>query len=377
MNSFAGQEGEEPQGPDSAFAFRDLFLLHPQPMWIFDLETRRFLAVNNAAVERYGYSRDEFLAMSIMDIRAPADAQALASYLPDYRDRPFGEAGIWRHRYKDGTVIHAQITTHRLVFQGRPARLIMSQDVTARVMADSRLRRAEALLRIAGRSARLGGWIVELKTRQAEFSDEVCSIHEVPPGYSPTVEEAIGFYPPAWRDRVTKVFADCAEHGTPFDEELELLTAKGRRIWVRTIGEAVRDADGAIVQVQGAFQDITEQKRQQILQDFETRILGLISAQATLNHVFDELIRGVEALLPGATASILTPTADRHALRQAAGENLPDRFVQSVEKWASASDTGAWAAALHRGEPVIAADIATDPLWQDIRQDAQIGRAHV
>ncbi len=124
----------------------------------------------------------------------------------------------------------------------------------------SRLQEAEALRVMAGRVAHFGGWIVELEPQRLIFSDEVCAIHELPPGTSPTLDEAISHYTAECRQRIRRAFQVCAATGTPFDEELELVTARGNHRWVRSIGEAVRDEHGIIHRVQGAFQDITRQK---------------------------------------------------------------------------------------------------------------------
>jgi PAS domain S-box-containing protein len=119
----------------------------------------------------------------------------------------------------------------------------------------------EALVRIAGYVAGLGGWSVDIADSRIAWSDEVCAIHEVAPGTSPTLGEAINFYAPEWRDTVTEAFDACSRVGTPFDLEMEIIGAKGRRSWVRAVGVPVRDEAGAIVRVQGAFQDINERKK--------------------------------------------------------------------------------------------------------------------
>jgi PAS domain S-box-containing protein len=142
--------------------------------------------------------------------------------------------------------------------------------ITERKRTEERLELSQMLLRMAARLGRMGAWSVELPARKVTFSDEACSIHEVPAGFAPTVEEAILFYAPEFRDTVTDTFAACVRDGTPFDIELQLITAKGRRVWVRSIGEAERDAAGAIRRVQGAFQDISERKAREA----ETRELA-------------------------------------------------------------------------------------------------------
>jgi len=141
--------------------------------------------------------------------------------------------------------------------------------VTLGLLLSSRLRRLEgelelqrtsALLNMAGQLGRFGGWKVDLPTMTVTWSDEVAVIHDRSPGHSPTVEEGISYYPPEWRDRIMACFQACATQGVPYDEEMEIITARGRRVWVHTRGEAVRDAAGKIVAVQGLFQDISERK---------------------------------------------------------------------------------------------------------------------
>jgi PAS domain S-box-containing protein len=133
-------------------------------------------------------------------------------------------------------------------------------DITDRKKAEEILKESYNILKITGEIAKLGGWIVDLKDHSSYWSNEVTAIHEVPIGYSPLVEEGIGFYAPEWRDKITEVFTNCELYGIPYDEEMQILTSKGKRVWVRTIGEAVKDSSGKIIKVQGAFQDITERK---------------------------------------------------------------------------------------------------------------------
>ncbi len=105
-----------------------------------------------------------------------------------------------------------------------------------RQVAEEKLRKSEALLRIAGRTAKLGGWSLELPEFRTTWSDEVCAIHEMPPGTVPTLEQAIGFYTPESLATIKQAVGACAEQGTPFDLELDIITAKGNRIGVRSIG---------------------------------------------------------------------------------------------------------------------------------------------
>src|SRR5206468_1623278 len=121
-------------------SFRLLFASNPHPMWVYDLETLRFLEVNAAAIAHYGYTRTEFLAMRITDIRPPEDVPALLANVEKGRVA-LQQTGQWRHRLKDGRLIDVEITSHRVPFGDRPGALVVAQDVTERKQLQDQLAR--------------------------------------------------------------------------------------------------------------------------------------------------------------------------------------------------------------------------------------------
>lgn len=133
---------------ESEQRYRLLFERHPLPMWVFDLETLRFLAVNESALRRYGYSRDEFLGMTIEHIRPESAAEALRAIIPG-ADTGLHQAGIFVHRLRDGALRQMDIISHSLQFDGRDARLVLAHDVTERLEAERALREREEQLRHA------------------------------------------------------------------------------------------------------------------------------------------------------------------------------------------------------------------------------------
>ena len=143
---------------------------------------------------------------------------------------------------------------------GRTRYLGTVQDVTEKVRREREAELNARLLQIASAVARIGGWTYDTAQGRVIWSDEVCRIHEVPAGTAPTVEEAIAYFVPESRARLRSLVEACLRDGTPYDEELGLVTARGRSVWVRSIGEPVRGADGAITGLQGAFQDITDKR---------------------------------------------------------------------------------------------------------------------
>jgi two-component system cell cycle sensor histidine kinase/response regulator CckA len=132
--------------------YRMLFEGHPQPMWLYDVKTLAFLQVNDAAVDRYGYSRDEFLAMTIKDIRPAQDVPKFleleALPLP-----AFDRSGPWRHLMKDGTVVEVLITSHTVAFAGHDARFVLAEDLSESQRLELELNQSRAR---AEASAELG-----------------------------------------------------------------------------------------------------------------------------------------------------------------------------------------------------------------------------
>jgi PAS domain S-box-containing protein len=128
---------------DSEERYRLLFECTPQPVWVYDEETLAFLAVNEAARLTYGYSREEFLTMTIADVRPGEDLPALLIGTTAGVEGPV-LTSPWRHRKKDGSLIYVEITSHPLLFAGRRARLVIATDVTDRKHRDEEQKRMHA-----------------------------------------------------------------------------------------------------------------------------------------------------------------------------------------------------------------------------------------
>jgi PAS domain S-box-containing protein len=144
---------------DSEQRYRSLFESNPHPMWVYDVETLRFLTVNDATLAAYGYSRGEFLAMTVKDIRPAEDVPSLLGAVNE-------SEGVhppmpWRHRLKDGSVIYVEITSHTLEYAGRRARMALAHDISERRLAQ------EALEQMNGTLERR----VEERTRELAISN--------------------------------------------------------------------------------------------------------------------------------------------------------------------------------------------------------------
>jgi PAS domain S-box-containing protein len=119
--------------------YRALFESNPQPMWVYDERTLRFLIVNDAAVHRYGYSRQEFSSMTIKNIRSSEEVPALLK--TTRQDGPgLSNSGVWRHRKKDGSIIDVEVSSYGLTFDGKRAQLVLAIDVTEKLKVQEVLR---------------------------------------------------------------------------------------------------------------------------------------------------------------------------------------------------------------------------------------------
>jgi len=127
--------------------YRMLFDNNPNPMLVYDKTSLKILAVNDAIVHHYGYSRDEFLTMSIKDMRPPEEIPVMLKVIGEAKNL-VRESGIWKHLKKDGTVLNVEITSHDITHQGHIARLVLINDVTERKKVEDALRGSEEIFRL-------------------------------------------------------------------------------------------------------------------------------------------------------------------------------------------------------------------------------------
>ncbi len=226
-----------------------IVLLDPEGV-VIDCNQAHAKRLNIERENLIGKSVFELLPKDIAHLRKQAIKDVIQSGKPICRED--FRAGFWNEY-----TIHP-IVSHR----GKIDRVaVFSKDITSKKIADEQIKNNYSLLRIAGETAKFGGWIVDLEKSIVIWSDVVYKIHDVEPGFKPSLEKGISFYAPEWREKITEVFSNCVINGTPYDHEMEIITSKQRRLRIRTTGEAIRDQKGKIIKIQGSIQDISENKK--------------------------------------------------------------------------------------------------------------------
>lgn len=153
----------------SEAAYMRIFKENPQPMWVYDVHTFAFLEVNEAAIKKYGYNREEFLDMTILDIRPPEDAARLRNIEP--RTQSFSESGTWKHFRKDGSTVYVKLSLFRTRYQHHDAEIVSVWDVTDKHLADTELMQHKQLLHALVNSSDDLIWAVDKQQRLIAFND--------------------------------------------------------------------------------------------------------------------------------------------------------------------------------------------------------------
>jgi PAS domain S-box-containing protein len=226
-------------------------------MWVYDLETLTILAVNAAALGQYGYTREEFLCLTIADLRDSGDVAEMLADVHWARRGGRGAPRVWRHVRKDGEHIDVEVTAQSVEINGRAARLVMARDVTTERALNDAVRVRDEQLRQAHLLARLGTWEWNIATGVVLGSQELYELVEITAGEPLTYAGLLATVIDEDRVRVQRA-TEAAAAGGSLTTECRVHTGSGSVRWLHVQGRF--DATGPEARVIGVSQDITDRK---------------------------------------------------------------------------------------------------------------------
>jgi PAS domain S-box-containing protein len=242
--------------------YRTLFHSIPDPMFVFDPQALRFLAVNDAAIAKYGYSRAEFLQMSIHDIHQPEELPNSPCAAGDW-ESIFSRRQTWRHRKQPGDMIDVEITAHSLTLDRHPVCIVLARDVTDRRRAEAEVRRTTELLRVVTEGTPDAVFVKDHTGKYLLFNPAAARF------VGKRAEEVIGhddtaIFGPADAALVMELDRRVMAAEEPRTTE-ETLTAAGSTRTYLAMKAPYRDGNGRVVGTIGISRDITERKQSEAL----------------------------------------------------------------------------------------------------------------
>jgi PAS domain S-box-containing protein len=226
--------------------------------------------------------------------------------------------------------------------------------------------RQEAYLAEAQRLSHTGSFGWKPSTGEITWSEETFRIFQLDRAARPTVEQVLQRVHPQDAARVKEITERASQDGQAFELEYRLLMPDDLVKHVHVVAHASRDAAGELEFV-GAVKDVTEQQRARAALAGEKRLLEMIARGDPRAAILDALCLLVEELATGSLSSILLLDANAKCLRHGAAPSLPPAYTQAIDGIVIGPSVGSCGTAAYRAEPVMVADIATDPLWADFR----------
>jgi len=238
--------------------YRYLFDSNPFPMWVYDLKTLNYLDVNESAIKNYGYTKEEFLKMSLRDIRPEEDVKALLKDVSSTRNL-LNNAGIWRHKKKSGEIIFVEIVSHLIDFEGKPARLVLANNVTEKIQAENKLKESENHYRTLADSGHALIW--------TSGTDRKCDYFNKPwlDFTGRKLEQELG---DGWTEgvhpddlqRCLEIYNSAFDKREKFSMEYRLKNFKREYRWIIDDGNPRYNSEGKFIGYIGYCIDITERK---------------------------------------------------------------------------------------------------------------------
>jgi PAS domain S-box-containing protein len=274
-----------------------LFNNSPLPTWLFDLETLCFIMVNDAACELYGYSREEFLSMTIRDIRPIDDIPSMETAVSSsIHNEKYTFDNIFRHQKKNGEIIQVKIKIAYVNFENRKVRLASVTDISAEMQIQAKLIETNSRLRMASEIAGLGYWTNDLIEQKIQWTDEVYSIFELDPStFQLSLDNIRERFHPEDRQEFDLELGTIFETNAIRESERRIISGSGKIKWVLERIYLTKDNNGIPVRIEGIVLDITKRKlNEQSIRESNERFKLL--TKATVEAIIDWDIQNNEVI---------------------------------------------------------------------------------
>ncbi len=346
---------------DNERHYRNMYESNPNPMWVFDVNTLRFTSVNNAAIVTYGYSREEFLQMTVLDIRPPDERERLLNIINSDHTQ-YQKSGIWRHVKKDGTEILVTITTTMIKSKGESRMFVMANDTTESTLYKTRLSQLNEELAAEKRKleqtqlrAKVAGWEFYPETQKLVWTDQLYEITGIEKRDN---REAFDIYIEHIyaddRPRMIQGMERLIKEGKQLNEIHRIYRINGETGFVHQVADIERE-EGKPLKVVGTIQDITElklieQDRNKYLSNFEDTLNTINDAFFALNsnmeitrinEAFSKLTGKDNAIIGkhflsvfGGSVNVNFYSAYQRAIKEKQISKLED-FSNYLQKWIS------------------------------------------
>lgn len=260
---------DEERLKESEKKYRTMYEGNPLPMWIYDLTTLKFVSVNSSAVKIYGYSEEDFLHKTTLDIRPAEDIPKALEAINKIRTDSL-TSSEWTHIKADGTRVHVNVNSQKLIINNRPYIMVIAKDITEKVAYEKELKMLNRKLQDEKRRlsdtqllAKLGGWMFYLDEKRLEWSDEVYKITDhVPQPNENLFDVYLAHIYPEDRQGMIDASETLIRTGKGFDVTHRIRLHDGQTRYIHHVAR-LEYVDGKPYRVVGSLQDITDQKERE------------------------------------------------------------------------------------------------------------------
>ncbi len=243
---------------------RYLFHNNPLPMFIYMVEDLRITDCNQASLEKYGYTREEFLKLTIKDIRPPSEVDKIVAEFDKKIEAGDKDNRVWTHCKKNGELMQMDITVHIITHEGEKSALVLANDITESQKNSEELKKTNHRLKTSNQIAHLGYWEYDFETNKIVWTEELYDILRIGAGRTEVeLEEVMAVVNPDDAIIIQKQYTEALQNlGRTYHTGFRITWPNGEVRNIISVSKALKDPQTNKMIAEGTFQDVTERLRQ-------------------------------------------------------------------------------------------------------------------